>query len=122
MPPQDAEDLEIISARLQDAVAQVKDFVWLPKSRRFAALFNRFKWETAQKARAAIARALAAAFRRRAVGQVAHAQARRAGRGGVAAGDQLHAATAPTIRAASIELVLAGGGAIRLTSNASTPS
>jgi hypothetical protein len=41
----DAEDLAVISARLQDAVAQVKDFVWLPKSRRFAALFNRFKWE-----------------------------------------------------------------------------
>lgn len=47
----DAEDLEIISARLQDAVAQVKDLVWLPKSRRFAALFNRFKWETAEERR-----------------------------------------------------------------------
>ena len=43
----DAEDLETISARLQDAVAKVKDLVYLPKSRRFAALFNRFKWETA---------------------------------------------------------------------------
>ena len=43
----DAEDLETISARLQDAVAQVKDLVFLPKSRRFAALFNRFKWESA---------------------------------------------------------------------------
>ena len=42
---EDAEDLEIISARLQDAVAPLKDLVWLPKSRRFAALFNRFKWE-----------------------------------------------------------------------------
>lgn len=42
----DAEDLETISARLQDAVAKVKDLVFLPKSRRFAALFNRFKWET----------------------------------------------------------------------------
>jgi Protein of unknown function (DUF2948) len=42
---EDTEDLEIISARLQDAVAQVKDLVWLPKSRRFAGLFNRFKWE-----------------------------------------------------------------------------
>lgn len=42
---EDAQDLEVISARLQDAVAQVKDFVWLPKARRFAALFNRFKWE-----------------------------------------------------------------------------
>jgi hypothetical protein len=42
---EDAEDLDIISARLQDAVAPLKDLVWLPKSRRFAALFNRFKWE-----------------------------------------------------------------------------
>jgi hypothetical protein len=45
---EDMEDLEIISARLQDAVAQVKDLVWLPKSRRFAAIFNRFKWEDAR--------------------------------------------------------------------------
>lgn len=43
----DAEDLQAISARLQDAVAQVKDLVYLPKSRRFAGLFNRFKWESA---------------------------------------------------------------------------
>ena len=43
----DAEDLETISARLQDAVARVKDLVYLPKSRRFAGLFNRFKWESA---------------------------------------------------------------------------
>jgi hypothetical protein len=48
---QDAEDLEIISAQLQDAVGQVKDFVWLPKSRRFAAIVNRFKWEKAQTRR-----------------------------------------------------------------------
>ena len=48
---QDAEDLQIISARLQDAIARVADLVWLPKARRFAALFNRFKWETAEKRR-----------------------------------------------------------------------
>jgi len=42
---EDPEDLEVISARLQDAVAQLKDLVWMPKKRRFAALFNRFKWE-----------------------------------------------------------------------------
>jgi hypothetical protein len=42
---EDAEDLEIVSARLQDAVAPLKDLAWLPKTRRFAALFNRFKWE-----------------------------------------------------------------------------
>jgi len=42
---EDAEDLDVISARLQDAVAPLKDLVYLPKKRRFAALFNRFKWE-----------------------------------------------------------------------------
>ena len=42
---EDAEDLEIISARLQDAVAPLKELVWLPKKRRFAGLFNRFVWE-----------------------------------------------------------------------------
>jgi hypothetical protein len=42
---EDVEDLEVISARLQDAVAQVKDLVYLPRARRFAGLFNRFRWE-----------------------------------------------------------------------------
>lgn len=42
---QDAEDLEIISARLQDAVAKVGDFKYLPKARRFVAVVNRFQWE-----------------------------------------------------------------------------
>ena len=49
---EDAEDLEIISARLQDAVARLKDFVFLPKKRRFAALLNRFKWEAGENVRA----------------------------------------------------------------------
>jgi len=42
---EDAEDLDVISAKLQDAVTPLKDIVYLPKKRRFAALFNRFKWE-----------------------------------------------------------------------------
>lgn len=46
---EDAEDIEIISAQLQDAVARIKDLVYLPKSHRFAAVFNRFKWEDAEK-------------------------------------------------------------------------
>jgi len=45
----DAEDLEVISARLQDAVAKMKDLVYLPKTRRFAGLFNRFKWESGRR-------------------------------------------------------------------------
>ena len=46
---EDAEDLEVISARLQDAVARVGDLVYLPKKRRFAALLNRFKWEKGER-------------------------------------------------------------------------
>jgi hypothetical protein len=46
---EDHEDLEIISARLQDAVVKVKDLRWLPKSRRFGGIFNRFKWEEPEK-------------------------------------------------------------------------
>ena len=45
----DAEDLEILSARLQDAAAKIKDLVWLPKQHRFAALVNRFRWEEADR-------------------------------------------------------------------------
>jgi len=45
---EDTEDLAIIAARLQDAVTPVKDLVWMPKSRRFAGIFNRFKWEEAK--------------------------------------------------------------------------
>jgi hypothetical protein len=48
---EDAEDLEIISARLQDAVAPIKDFVYLPRKRRFAVLVNRFKWEDGKDVR-----------------------------------------------------------------------
>lgn len=42
---EDAEDLEVISARLQDAVAKVGDLKYLPKARRFVGVFNRFQWE-----------------------------------------------------------------------------
>jgi hypothetical protein len=44
----DAQDLEILSARLQDAAGKLKDFVWLPKQRRFAAMVNRYRWEDAK--------------------------------------------------------------------------
>ena len=46
---EDAEDLEVISARLQDAVAPLKELAYLPKKRRFAALLNRFKWEDGRR-------------------------------------------------------------------------
>lgn len=47
----DSEDLQILSARLQDAVGQLKNFTWLPKKRRFAAVVNRLQWEAGGKTR-----------------------------------------------------------------------
>lgn len=45
----DAEDLTVLSALLQDAVAQVGEVSWLRQHRRFAALLNRFRWEGATR-------------------------------------------------------------------------
>lgn len=47
----DAEDLGVISACLQDAVAKLGDFAWLPEERRFVFVANRFVWEYAGKGR-----------------------------------------------------------------------
>ena len=41
----DPEDLEMLSARLQDAAGKLKDFAWLPRQRRFACVLNRYRWE-----------------------------------------------------------------------------
>lgn len=41
----DTEDLEIISAHLQDAVMRVGDLAYQPAQKRMAALTNRFNWE-----------------------------------------------------------------------------
>ncbi|HXJ00849.1 MAG TPA: DUF2948 family protein [Micropepsaceae bacterium] len=42
---EDEEDLKIISAHLQDAVMRVGDVVYLPRQHRFVAMVNRFCWE-----------------------------------------------------------------------------
>lgn len=47
----DAEDLEVLSARLQDAVFKLKDASWQPKKRRFALVVNRLQWEAGGKTR-----------------------------------------------------------------------
>ncbi len=41
----DADDLQIVSAVLQDAVGKVGEFAYLPGQRRFAFVVNRFLWE-----------------------------------------------------------------------------
>ena len=40
----DSEDLEIVSAHLQDAVVVVSDIIWLPAEKRLVIALNRFDW------------------------------------------------------------------------------
>ena len=48
---EDADDLRIISALVQDAVVTVSDIAWDARSRRLSMLVNRFRWEDAEAAR-----------------------------------------------------------------------
>ena len=47
----DEEDLAVVSSLLQDAVIRVADMTYLPAQKRFAAVLNRFDWETAAQAK-----------------------------------------------------------------------
>jgi hypothetical protein len=42
---EDAEDLAIISACLQDALVSVRDLAYVPENRTFVLVANRFRWE-----------------------------------------------------------------------------
>jgi len=42
---QDADDLAVISAAVQDAVCKVGDIAFEPKARRLTIAFNRYRWE-----------------------------------------------------------------------------
>jgi len=48
---QDQEDLAVLSAALQDAVAKVGDIVFEAKARRLTISFNRFRWEAGGRQR-----------------------------------------------------------------------
>src|ERR1700712_1991712 len=106
----DPEDLQILSARLQDAVVKLKNFVWLPKKRRFAAVVNRLAWEDGGKTR------LRAGLHFDGVLKVQSNQVK------LGAGEAVVSILAATFApnggedpGGVIEIVLAGGGALRLT-------
>ena len=109
----DAEDLEILSARLQDAVGKLRDFTWLPKKRRFAAVVNRLQWEEGGKTR------VRAGLHFDGVLKVQSSKVK------LGAGEAVVSILAVTFTPAKeneqddpggvVELVLGGGGAIRLT-------
>jgi len=106
----DAEDLQILSARLQDAVVKLKNVTWLPKKRRFAAVLNRLQWEDGGKTR------VRAGLHFDGVLKVQSHKVK------LGAGEAVVSLLAVTFTpnqgedpGGMIEIVLAGGGAIRLT-------
>ena len=48
---QEPDDLEVISAAMQDAVAKVGDIRFEPRAGRLTIAFNRYRWEANEKAR-----------------------------------------------------------------------
>jgi hypothetical protein len=106
----DAEDLQVMSARLQDAAGKLKNFTWLPRKRRFAAVLNRLQWEEGGKTR------IRAGLHFDGVLKV---QSHRVKLGAGLAVVSLLAVTFKPNDGEDpggvIEIVLAGGGAIRLT-------
>lgn len=109
---EDDEDLQIISAQLQDAVARLGDLVYLPRARRFAGLFNRFRWEDCKDAKDRGLRVRAGLHFNGVLGVKSH-KLRRDNADAVV---ELLAIRFVPGRdgAGTIELLFAGGGAIRL--------
>jgi Protein of unknown function (DUF2948) len=49
----DKDDIEIVSAHVQDALVKVADILWQPREHRFVMVLNRFDWMNAADARGA---------------------------------------------------------------------
>lgn len=47
----DKDDIEVVSAHVQDALVKVGDIFWQPREHRFAMALNRFDWMSAADAR-----------------------------------------------------------------------
>ena len=108
----DDEDLEVISAHLQDAVVVVRDIIWLPAEKRLVIALNRYDWlgqigpaPVCRRRRAALRFERVEAFKARGVDAAASA-------------DVLNllaiefAETSPP--GGSVLLTFSGGGALRL--------
>ncbi|MGE3302685.1 MAG: DUF2948 family protein [Hyphomonadaceae bacterium] len=110
---EEAEDIAVLSAALQDSVLQMGDLVYDAKARRFTATINRFRWESAG-ANAPFERVRAAlAFE--GVTGVRSARVRREDKDAVAS--LLSLAFAPDAEppGGKVTIVLAGGGEIELS-------
>jgi len=109
---EDAADLEVISAALQDAVFVVGDLAYDARSRRFTAELNRFRWEAQKrKGRGERIRSVLAV---ESVLGVKSRKLRLAAKDAAGVLLQIKFEAADEPPAGALALMLAGGGEIRL--------
>jgi Protein of unknown function (DUF2948) len=108
----DNDDIEVLSAHVQDSVVKIGDIIWRPAERRVIVVINRFDWEGAQsldpcfrRRRAALRFERVSAFKHR----------------NIACGEKdavlnlLAVEFVPTdTPAGQVRLIFSGGGALRL--------
>lgn len=103
---EDAEDLAVVSAALQDAVTRIGDIGFEPKARRLTIQFNRYRWEAGggERVRSALQ-----------LGSVLRVQARRLRREAPSAVVELLAVSFEPGEApgGAVVLSFAGGGDLR---------
>lgn len=106
---QDVDDLAVVSAALQDAVAKIGDIVFEARSRRLTVAFNRFRWERDGRARERVRSGLQ-------LGGVLGVQSRRLRRGARDAVVELLAVTFEPGEApgGAVVFTFAGGGDLRV--------
>jgi hypothetical protein len=108
---QDAEDLGVLSAALQDAVAKIGDIRWDAQSRTLTIACNRFRWEAGGKKGERVRSALQ-------FGDVAGVQARnlrRDAKGAVVSLMSIAFEPAEEAPAGLVVLTFAGGGDMRVS-------
>jgi len=107
---QDADDLAVISAALQDAVAKIGDIRWDASARTLTLACNRFRWEAAGKKGQRIRSALQ-------LGDVTGVQARKLRRDAKGAVVELLSVAFEPGEApgGAVLLTFAGGGDLRVT-------
>lgn len=113
------EDLEVVSALLQDAAGSSGDIAWMRRKRRFAIFLNRFRWEDRDRAE----RSGRPYERVRSVLLIENVLAVRASGIDPADRDQtlsvlrleFHAAADPEDPSGELHLILAGDGEIAVT-------
>lgn len=107
----DGEDLEVVSAHIQDAVVRASEVLWRPQEQRLVIALNRFDWEGAQSGKPEYRRRRAALRFER----VRSCKCRDIQRGEDAVLNLLSVDFAETDTPAGIvTLTFSGGGALRL--------